>query len=330
SASGKAGGFLAVDWHSSNTKELALLSFKLHQDLADALDGVNRWSYRRVDTLQIDISEDHRTKAVPGAEWLKSVSAISKLGSTSTTAQAHPLYLTQALVESAQSRGVKVHIATASGLEFAADSKTPTAVVTTNQDGSQVSIPATDVVFAAGPWTGKLAKKLLGEDAGAAGTIVPSEPSSSIVLRPGPAHPISNHVLFTELSMATDTSEPEVYPRADGTVYLCGAGGEDEEAVLPERADQVFPASEAIQRLKDAAVFVSPGTFDKAEVVAEQCCFRPNSHTGLPVIGKIKEGIWLASGHGAWGIQNGPGTGKCLAELILGLPTSADISRLSP
>ena len=97
----------------------------------------------------------------------------SKLGSTSTTAQAHPLHLTQALVESAQSRGVKVHIATASGLEFAADSKTPTAVVTTKQDGSQVSIPATDVVFAAGPWTGKLAKRLLGEGAGAAGTIVP-------------------------------------------------------------------------------------------------------------------------------------------------------------
>ena len=168
--------------------------------------------------------------------------------------------------------------------------------------------------------------------------------------------------------MATDTSEPEVYPRADGTVYLCGAGGEDEDAVLPERADQVLPAPEAIQRLKDAAAFVSPGTFDKAEVVAEQCCFRPNSHTGLPVIGKIREGsvytiatagaspltsicrrIWMASGHGVWGIRNGPGTGKCLvgrahairtaythqarlsqAELILGLPTSADISRLSP
>lgn len=90
--------------------------------------------------------------------------------------------------------------------------------------------------------------------------------------------------------MATDTSEPEVYPRADGTVYLCGAGGEDEEAVLPERADQVLPAPEAIRRLKDAAAFVSPGTFDKAEVIAEQCCFRPNSHTGLPVIGKISEG----------------------------------------
>ncbi|KAG9119002.1 hypothetical protein FRC07_006199, partial [Ceratobasidium sp. 392] len=93
---------------------------------------------------------------------------------------------------------------------------------------------------------------------------------------------------------------------------------------------EVYPSPEAIQRLKDAAEFVSPGTFADAEVVAEQCCFRPNSHNGLPIIGKIREGIWLASGHGVWGIQNGPGTGKCLAEMILGLPTSADISKLSP
>jgi glycine/D-amino acid oxidase-like deaminating enzyme len=97
-------------------------------------------------------------------------------------------------------------------------------------------------------------------------------------------------MLFTELTMPTDISEPELYPRLDGTVYVCGAGGEDEEAVLPERADQVVPAPEAIQRLKDAAEFVSPGTFGEAEVVTEQCCFKPNSHTGLPVIGQIRQG----------------------------------------
>lgn len=174
-------------------------------------------------------------------------------------------------------------------------------------------------------------------------------------------------MLFTDLSFGDRNCEPEVYPRADGTVYLCGAGGDDKLATLPERADQVKPPAEAIQRLKEAAEFVSPGTLANAEVVAEQCCFRPDSQTGLPVIGKVREGrvqrfitcrgatidigqsIWMASGHGFWGIQNGPGTGKCLvscahalqkrdsymlvatkAELILGLPTSANISELNP
>ncbi|KAG8748675.1 hypothetical protein FRC10_000066 [Ceratobasidium sp. 414] len=328
-ASGKAGGFLSLNWHSNNTKSLATLSFKLHQELADEHNGVERWGYRRTETLQIDIDADQRTKAVSGADWLQSVSGIAKLGDTTSTGQAHPGLLTQALAESAQSRGVQIHIATATELEFAPNSKTVTGVVTIkNDDGSDTTIPATDVVFAAGPWTGKLATRLLGKDAGVAARIVPSEPSSSIVLRP--TQPTTNHMLFTELSMPTRTSEVEVYPRPDGTVYLCGASGENDDTALPERADEVEPASDAIQRLKDAAEFISPETFADAEVIAEQRCFRPNSHTGLPIIGKIREGIWLASGHGVWGIQNGPGTGKCLAEMILSLPTSADISKLSP
>ncbi|KAG8695965.1 hypothetical protein FRC09_008825 [Ceratobasidium sp. 395] len=287
-ASGKAGGFLAVNWHSNNTKSLAELSFLLHQELADEHNGTERWGYRRTETLQIDIDADRRTKAVPGAEWLKSVSGIAKLGDTKSTGQVHPRLLTQALAESAESRGVQIHIATVTKFEFAPDSKTVTGVVATKSDGSEITIPATDVVFAAGPWTGKLARELLGKDAGVAARILPSEPSSSIILRP--TQTITNHMLFTELSMSTHASEPEVYPRSDGTVYLCGAGGETEDAVLPDRADEVRPPPEAIKRLKDAAEFISPGTFADAEVVAEQCCFRPNSHTGLPIIGKIREG----------------------------------------
>ncbi|KAH7340818.1 FAD dependent oxidoreductase [Rhizoctonia solani] len=330
-ASGKAGGFLALDWHSNKTKPLAGLSFKLHQELADAHDGVKRWGYRRTNTLQLDVDESRRTKSVPGAEWLKGISKQTKLGSEDTTGQAHPFHLTETLVEVAQSRGVKVHIgATATKINFAPDSdKTPVELVATKADGSELVIPVTDIVLAAGPWTGSLARKLLGKYAGTAGTIEPSEPSSSIVLRPDGSHKITNHMLFTELTFNNISCEPEVYPRLDGTVYLCGAGRENESVPLPERADQVKPTPAAIQRLKEAAEFVSP-VFENAQVVAEQCCFRPNSQTGLPVIGKVREGIWMASGHGVWGIQNGPGTGKCLAELILGLPTSADISQLSP
>ncbi|CAE6457036.1 unnamed protein product [Rhizoctonia solani] len=331
-ASGKAGGFLALDWHGERTRSLATLSFDLHQELADAHDGVKRWGYRRTHTLELGISKNRRTKSVPGAEWLKSITKYSKLGNEETTGQVHPFYLTQTLVEVAQSRGVQVHLgASASKIHFAPGSdKLPVELVTTKPDGSEIVIPATDIVFAAGPWTGSLARKLLGKEAGAAGTIEPSEPSSSIVLRPDESHEITNHMLFTELTFDDTSCEPEVYPRLDGTVYLCGAGGENESDPLPERADQVKPTPTAIQRLKEAANFVSPGTFENAQVVAEQCCFRPNSQTGLPVIGQVRAGIWMASGHGVWGIQNGPGTGKCLAELILGLPTSADISQLSP
>jgi glycine/D-amino acid oxidase-like deaminating enzyme len=46
-------------------------------------------------------------------------------------------------------------------------------VVAETDEGQRETFHATDVVFAAGPWTGNLAKKLLGERAGAAGDIVP-------------------------------------------------------------------------------------------------------------------------------------------------------------
>lgn len=39
-------------------------------------------------------------------------------------------------------------------------------------------------------------------------------------------------------------------------------------------------------------------------------------------------GVFLAAGHGAWGICQAPGTGLVMAELIEGRPTTANISAL--
>lgn len=67
-----------------------------------------------------------------------------------------------------------VHLAAADGLRFADDGVTLVGVTATeNEDGKPIELPATDVVFAAGPWTGDLAKELLKERAGAAAGIVP-------------------------------------------------------------------------------------------------------------------------------------------------------------
>ena len=45
-ASGKAGGFLALDWHGTSTASLAALSFELHRELAEKENGAERWGYR--------------------------------------------------------------------------------------------------------------------------------------------------------------------------------------------------------------------------------------------------------------------------------------------
>ena len=52
-ASGKSGGFLALDWcDGSPLAPLARRSFALHGELADRLDGA-AWGYRRLDTYSV-------------------------------------------------------------------------------------------------------------------------------------------------------------------------------------------------------------------------------------------------------------------------------------
>src|SRR3954470_11768687 len=72
-ASGKSGGFLALDWcDGSPLAGLARRSFKLHAQLTTKLDG-ERWGYRRLDTWSVLASarrELGRGRTVSGPAWL--------------------------------------------------------------------------------------------------------------------------------------------------------------------------------------------------------------------------------------------------------------------
>ena len=73
SASGKAGGFLARDWHRGHTASLAALSFDLHQALSDEYNGEERWAYRRVTTLQVKIEPNAREERIPDVDWFDGI-----------------------------------------------------------------------------------------------------------------------------------------------------------------------------------------------------------------------------------------------------------------
>ncbi|KAG8964767.1 hypothetical protein FRC03_001378 [Tulasnella sp. 419] len=314
------------------TASLASLSFKLHQELSDEFNGEKVWGYRRVTTMSVEIGRNRR-KSVPGADWLNSVSKHSELGTPQTTAQVLPGAFTQTIAQAAEKQGVQITIANVEELHDVDDGTRE--VIAIDNDGKRISFMATDVVFAAGPWTGKLAKKLLGKDAGPAANIVPSDCSTSIILQPAETTGlISPHALFTELTLPDGSAgHPEVYPRPDGTVYLCG-GASDPAEPLPDKAKDVKSNAKLAQKLRRMAAFVSPSHLSEtaSSLEIEQACFRPNSaRTGAPIIGSFGNGLWIASGHQVWGINNGPGTGKCLAELMLdGKSTSAHISELAP
>ena len=99
-ASGKSGGFLALDWcDGSPLGPLARASFALHAELAKELGA--DYGYRRMDTFMLAAREKgalaggHRVAA---PRWLDGSGIVTAtLGSTETTAQVTPARFTAAL-----------------------------------------------------------------------------------------------------------------------------------------------------------------------------------------------------------------------------------------
>jgi glycine/D-amino acid oxidase-like deaminating enzyme len=64
-------------------------------------------------------------------------------------------------------------------------------------------------------------------------------------------------------------------------------------------------------------------------------CARPLSFDGRPLVGEVPgvEGLWIAAGHGPWGISTGPATARLVADRLLGrrapIPVELDPARFA-
>jgi glycine/D-amino acid oxidase-like deaminating enzyme len=122
---------------------------------------------------------------------------------------------------------------------------------------------------------------------------------------------------------------PEVFPRADGTTYVCAISS---ESPLPVDPGDVAPDLGAIDRLQAMCSRLSPVLAD-AKIVARQACYRPVTQDGLPLIGAVPslKGAYVATGHSVWGILNAPATGEAMAELIVdGAARTVDLAPFDP
>lgn len=177
------------------------------------------------------------------------------------------------------------------------------------------------------------------------------------------------------------TRSPEFFPRADGSVYVAGensipsVGGGESAGLpnrLPEKAEEVKKLLDPklVERLINSAGAVSKALDVKRGAVIEkqqvrsafssmssaltllsQFCYRPITPDGEPLIGELKPGVFVATGHGPWGITLAPGsslsppriglahplfsaaTGKIISEIVLAPAgtkpvLSADVSGL--
>jgi len=122
---------------------------------------------------------------------------------------------------------------------------------------------------------------------------------------------------------------PEIFPRADGTTYVCAISS---ESPLPVDPADVAPDPGAINRLQIMCCRVS-SILGEARVLARQACYRPVTQDGLPLIGAVPgvAGAYVATGHSVWGILNAPATGEALAQLIVDRAVNTvDLSPFDP
>jgi glycine/D-amino acid oxidase-like deaminating enzyme len=309
-ASGKAGGFLALDWCEGTPLDaLARRSFHLHAELAERFD--NPWDYRRLETFAVAASARRRLGTGSAElDWLApGVAVQGRLGTTATTAQVHPARFTEGLL--ARARGARVVAARVEGLV-----RTGGRVTGLRTDAGEIAGDV--VVVALGPWSAV---------PGGGAPRVHGVPGPSLVLEN--PRPLPPHALFAQVE--TESGEvhgPEIFTRADGTTYVCGLPS---GRALPEDPAAVRPAPGDEAALRAALAPLAP---DLAAAPARvvQACHRPASADGLPAIGRWPgvEGAWVATGHNVWGILNAPATGEALAAAISGEAPPVELGAFRP
>ncbi|WPH01194.1 fad NAD binding oxidoreductase [Acrodontium crateriforme] len=361
-ASGKAGGLLARWAYPSS---LVPLSYELHAQLAHEHGGEERWGYRTLHCGSVECKGNHlpsktegrngdvdqlhhvslekkggqerkapmSTKDVPeDLDWLDEgcLRSYDPMGDPSTTAQVHPFQFTTSMATLAEEKGAQIKTgAKVSKINYTSDGSSVESV--TYESGGKVeTIPATDIVIAAGPWTQRIYQS----------APITALRAHSVTIRP--AKPVSAYALFTEIKLPSDFARlksrgsqivsPEIYTRPGNEIYACGDG--DRLVPLPSLSSEVEVDQSRCQDIIDYVSSIS-GALRDGEVTARQACYLPNVNapgSGGPLIGLTGvNGEVMAAGHTCWGIQNGPGTGKLVSEFVFdGEAKSANIAALDP
>ncbi len=313
SASGKAGGFLALDWCAGSPLDaLARRSFALHASLTKEVGG--DWGYRRMTAYSgLVVPERDKGRHVAAElAWLSDgVTIGARLGTTETTAIVHPRSFTLGMMRAARRHGARLRHGEVTGVARRGD-----AIEGVEVDGETLRADA--VVIAMGPWCLRAAEWLR----------VPAvfgQQSPSLVYDTGTEVPAE--ALFLDYHEDSgNVVTVEVFPRADGSTHVTAFSG---QAPLPMDPADVKPDPGAIDRLQTICQRLSPA-FRAERIIARQACFRPVTQDGLPLIGKVpgSEGAYIATGHNVWGILNAPATGEAMAELVA--EGSAETTDLTP
>jgi glycine/D-amino acid oxidase-like deaminating enzyme len=186
-------------------------------------------------------------------------------------------------------------------------------------------IDADEVVVAAGPWSSSLLDPI--------GVRLPITGARGWLVRLDPPRGLLRHLVASagwedatgrwedgavragsleEVSAATATllhPATDVHPATDGSLI---AGSSRQPVITPEAEEPRVPA-----RIVRGAIRMVPALAD-AEIRSAWWGIRPLTPDERPAVGRLREGLSIAAGHGSEGVILGAGTGQLVASQLLG------------
>lgn len=292
------------------------------------------------------LGEEELRKKVPA--WLRRRDGddVEVIGTEGDAAQLEPEKLCRFLLKGAEVRGVSV----AQGWEAVEVLRDEKGVVNgvklrDVKTAEEREVKCSRIIISAGCWSGQVWEKLFGATSETVKKLpVTSLAGHSLVVKSprwtGVVDGEGCHAVYT----SHDAFCPEIFSRVGGQIYFAGLNSAT--VPLPSVAEGSKVQTESMELVKQAArELLGSGNDDEddLEVVREGLCFRPVTPWGLPIVSRVPDehlgggiqtkpgaegGIYLAAGHGPWGISMSLGTGIVMSELIQGRPLSADISAL--
>eukprot|EP00585_Thalassiosira_rotula_P012330 CAMPEP_0196132062 /NCGR_PEP_ID=MMETSP0910-20130528/1813_1 /TAXON_ID=49265 /ORGANISM="Thalassiosira rotula, Strain GSO102" /LENGTH=439 /DNA_ID=CAMNT_0041391605 /DNA_START=224 /DNA_END=1540 /DNA_ORIENTATION=+ len=340
-ASGKGGGFMARSWgDGTSTQTLHHLAFDMYGELCEKL-GVE--SYRKLPVMSVspgpnsNKKQDNKKKNPQVADiipsWLDgSVGRMSPMGWGDDTAQVTPKEFVHKMMEyvnqPGKEPGINLVLGTCTGVEAEEDgdgTKVVTGVKYQHEEQEEMTLQADDVIVAAGPWACQAEQWF----EGAVQLPMEGVKSTSIVWKPpadGEGNVDLDAVDATALFCGEDDrfgTHLEVYPRPDGTIYICGIGGSD-YITTPELQASAYltsclPKDDRVEAASSAFKLMSNSYATKGELSHAQACMRPCPPDAKPYMGPVQgwDGAYINAGHNCWGIAWAPACGKAIAELVL-------------
>lgn len=175
-------------------------------------------------------------------------------------------------------------------------------------DGSMVEADA--VLLAAGAWTPELVAQL--------GGFLPVEPVQGQLLHLRTAHPSA------EWPMLLGFGRHYALPFEENRIVI----GATRQRVSDHR---VAATAGGLRSVLEAAHRLTPG-LDPAQVLEWRVGLRPALPDGLPALGRLPatDNVWVATGHGSYGLETGPYSGAAVADWMLGEPPAIDFSCFAP